>query len=176
MPSREGGKVDRLESLVFPHAAKSPPLFVLPRHGYHRLSANNGGIRCERQCWRWRRSARLGRLARSPLPGRRPFRRRGPIIPQLKRPPVADRARVAHGERRGSAAQVVAGALLAAAAIGGVPGVTSRIFSSLVSRCRAEGLIVATASASAGAHFRLRMTWENKMRMKLGAATGRTRR
>jgi hypothetical protein len=176
MPSREGGKVDRPESLVFFHAAKSPPLFVLPRHGYHRLSANNGGIRCERQCWRWRRSARLGRLARSPLPGRRPFRRRGPIIPRLKRPPVADRARVAHGERRGSAAQVVAGALLAAAAIGGVPGVTSRLFSSLVLRCRAEGLIVATASASAGAHCRLRMTWENKMRMKLGAATGRTRR
>jgi hypothetical protein len=68
---------------------------------------------------------------------------------------VADRARVAHGERRGSAAQVVAGALLAAAAIGGVPGVTSRLFSSLVSRCRAEGLLIATALASAGAHFRL---------------------
>src|SRR4029077_18577648 len=33
--------------------------------------------------------------------------------------------------------------------------------SSAVLRCRAEGLIVATASASAGAHFRLRMTWEN---------------
>ena len=48
MPSREGGKVDRPESLVFSHAAKSPPLFVLPRHGYHRLSANNGEIQCER--------------------------------------------------------------------------------------------------------------------------------
>ena len=79
----------------------------------------------------------------------------GAIFPRLRRPPAADRARVAHGERRGSAAQVVAGALLAAAAIGGVPGVTSRLFSSLVSRCRAEGLLVATASASAGAHFRL---------------------
>ena len=44
---------------------------------------------------------------------------------------------------------------LAAAAIGGVPGVTSRLFSSLVSRCRAEGLLIATALASAGAHFRL---------------------
>jgi hypothetical protein len=159
MPSREGGKVDSRSPWFFACGKESASFCPAAT----RLSSplrNYGGIRCERQCWRWRRSARLGRLARSPLPDWRPFRRRGPIIPRLKRPPVADRARVAHGERRGSAAQVVAGALLAAAAIGGVPGVTSRLFSSLASRCRAQGLLIATASASAGARCKSGKTWE----------------
>jgi len=110
--------VDRPKSLGFPHAANGPPLFVVPRGGYHRFSANNGGIRCERRCWRWRRSARLGRHVRSLLPGRRSFRRRGPITPRLKKLPVADLARVAHGGGPGSAVLMGAGARLAAAAIG----------------------------------------------------------
>ena len=38
---------------------------------------------------------------------------------------------------------------------GGAPGATSRLSGSLVSRCRAEGLLIATASASACADFRL---------------------
>src|SRR5512147_2159762 len=108
---------------------------------------NHGGIRCERQCWRWRRSARLGQLARSPLPGRRPFRRLGPITPPLKRSPAADLARVAHGDGPGSVVPPGAGALLAAAVIGIARGVTS-LFGTLVSRCRDQGLLIATASAS----------------------------
>lgn len=158
--------MDRPKSLGFPHAANGPPLFVVPRHGYHRLSANNGGIRCERQCWRWRHSARLGRLVRSLLPGRRPFRRRGPITPRLKKLPVADLARVAHGGGPGSAVPMGAGARLAAAAIGTAPGDISRLFSNLVSRCKAEGLPIATASASAG-RFPLESALGNSMRMKL---------
>jgi hypothetical protein len=82
----------------------------------------------KRQCWRWRRSARLGRLVRSLLPGRRPFQRRGPITPRLKKLPVADLDRVAHGDAPGSAALMDAAALLAAAAIGTAPDVTSRLF------------------------------------------------
>jgi hypothetical protein len=127
---------------------------------------NYGGIRCERQCWRWRRSARLGRLARSPLPGRRPFRRRGPITHRLKKPPAADPAHVVHGDGLGSAAPPVAGALLAAAVIGTARGVTS-LFGTLVSRCRTQGLLIATASASAGARCRLGNGLGNRMRMTL---------
>jgi hypothetical protein len=87
--------------------------------------------------------------------GRRPFPRPGPITPRSKRRPAADLARVAHGDGLGSAVLMAAGALLAAAAIGGAPGATSRLSGSLVSRCRAEGLLIATASASACADFRL---------------------
>src|SRR5262245_7028418 len=43
---------------------------------------------------------------------RRPFRRRGSFTPRLKRSPVADLARVAHGDVLGSAALVAAGVLL----------------------------------------------------------------
>ena len=93
---------------------------------------------------------------RSLLPGRGPFRRRGPITHRLKKLPVADLARVAHGDGLGSAVLMGAGALLAAAAIGTAPGGISRLFGTLVSRCKAEGLPIATASASAGARFRLK--------------------
>jgi hypothetical protein len=46
---------------------------------------------------------------------------RGTITPRLKRLPVADLVRVAHGDGPGSAAPVAAGALLAAVVIGTGP-------------------------------------------------------
>ena len=48
------------------------------------------------------------------------------------------------------------GCALAAAAIGTAPGGISRLSNTLVSRSNAEGLPIATASASAGAGFRLK--------------------
>ncbi len=73
---------------------------------------------------------------------------------------MADLVRVVHGDAPGSAVLMAAGALLAAAAIGTAPGGISRLFGTLVSRCKAEGLPIATASASAGAGFRLKAIWE----------------
>src|SRR5262245_24646761 len=64
---------------------------------------------------------------------RRPFRRRGSITPRLKRSPVADLARVAHGDVLGSAALMAAGVLLAAA-VWYCPWRYSRLFGNLVSR------------------------------------------
>ena len=58
---------------------------------------------------------------------------------------MADLARVAHGGALGSAVLMGAGALLAAAGIGTAPGGISRLFGNLVSRCKAEGLPIATA-------------------------------
>jgi hypothetical protein len=136
MPSREGGKVDSRSPWFFACGKESASFCPAAT----RLSSplrNYGGIRCERQCWRWRRSARLGPLARSPLPGRRPFRHRGPITPRLKKPPAAVPDRVAHGDGLGSAAPLVAGALLAAAVIGTARGVTSQ-FGTLVSRLQSS--------------------------------------
>ena len=101
----------------------------------------------------------LGRLVRSLLPGRRPFRCRALITPRLKKLPVADLARVTHGGGPGSAVLMGADARLAAAAIGTAPGGISRLFGNLVSPCKAEGLPIATASASAGAGFRLKVLW-----------------
>lgn len=101
----------------------------------------------------------LGAACSFALPGRRSFRRRALITPRLKKLPVADLARVAHGGGPGSAVLTGAGARLAAAAIGTAPGGISRLFGNLVSRCKAEGLPIATASASAGTSFRLKALW-----------------
>lgn len=47
MPSREVAKWTGQSPLVFPHAANGPPLFVVPRGGYHRFSATTEGFDAE---------------------------------------------------------------------------------------------------------------------------------
>ena len=151
--------MDRPKSLGFPHAANGPPFFVVPRDGYHRFPATTEGFDAKdgvgagnvRRAWGglFVRFCRVGDHSGA-----------GPLItPRLKKLPVADLAPVAHGGGPGSAVLTGAGARLAAAAIGTAPGGISRLFGNLVSRCKAEGLPIATASASAGTSFRLKALW-----------------